>query len=170
MREYIFHGKCRDEDKWVEGYLIHYGDYCCILQDEDKLHPIDVPYMNDLGCIDGYATPVIPESVGEWTGLVDNNGRKIFEGDIVRCQERFDRPYSDKRKSKRHIGVVEYRIGKGDNFYNRQTGKYDRHMEYSAEWIVNVKDYGKFVHGSWGDFWDCEVIGTVFENANLLEG
>jgi hypothetical protein len=43
-------------------------------------------------------------------------------------------------------------------------------MEYEAEWIVKVKDYGVYVHGSWGDFWDCEVIGNVFENSELLEG
>lgn len=157
MREYLFHGKCRDEDKWVEGCLIHYGDYCCILQNEDKLHPVDVPYLNGLGCIDGYATPVVPESVGQYTGMNDKNGRKIFEGDIVRCQKRFDRPYSDKRKSKRHIGVVKYQV-RGS------------HFDYAAEWIVEVEDYGKFVHGAWGDFYDCEVIGTVYENSDLLEG
>ena len=155
MREYIFHGKREDNGEWVEGYL-NYN------------HTRKQYYIMD--DVDSFPIPVRKESVGEWTGLVDNNGRKIFEGDIVRCQERFDRPYSDKRKSKRHVGVVEYKTRKGDKFYNHQTKEWDRHMEYGAEWIVDVKDYGKFVHGSWGDFWDCEVIGTVFENADLLEG
>ena len=159
MREYLFRGIDEGTNKWVYGY---YFEKPSDFGGEKRY------YIFDNKTISKYN--VIPETVGEWTGLVDNNGTKIFEGDIVRCQERYDRPYSDKRKSKRHIGVVEYKTRKGDKFYNHKTKEWDRHMEYGAEWIVNVRDYGKFVHGSWGDFWDCEVIGTVFENADLLEG
>ena len=155
MRDYIFHGKRVDSEEWVEGYLGY-----------NKVRK-QYYIMDD---VNSFPIPVHKESVGEWTGLVDKNSRKIFEGDIVRCQERFDRPYSDKRKSKRHIGVVEYKVRGGNKFYNRETTKWDRHYDYAAEWIVKVEDYGKFVHGVWGDFFDCEVIGTVFENADLLEG
>lgn len=162
MREYLFHGKCRDEDKWVEGCLIRYGDYCCILQDEDKLHPIDVPYLNDLGCIDGYATPVVPESVGEWTGMCDKNGRKIFEGDIVRTQPYSDRPYSEKAKFKEHIGAVKHYVRHFKNSLYEQ--------DYEAQWVVDIKDLGKYVYCDWNSFFKCEVIGTVFENSDLLEG
>lgn len=154
MRDYIFHGKRIDTDEWVEGYLGY--------NKTRKQYYI----MDD---VDSFPIPVHKESVGEWTGLVDKSGRRIFEGDIVRCQERFDRPYSDKRKSKRHIGVVEYNVRGGNKFYNRTTKEWDRHIDYAAEWIVKVEDYGKFVHGAWGDFFDCEVIGTVFENSDLLE-
>ena len=101
--------------------------------------------------------------------LKDKNGKKIFEGDIVKTQERYDRPYSKSRRSKRHIGTVEYRVRSGNRFYNYETGEYDRHVDYEAEWIVKVEDYGKFVHGSWGDFFDCEVIGNIFDNSELLE-
>lgn len=154
MRDYVFHGKRIDADEWVEGYLGY--------NKTRKQYYI----MDD---VDSFPIPVHKESVGEWTGLVDKSGRMIFEGDIIRGQERFDRPYSDKRKSKRHIGVVEYKVRGGNKFYNRTTKKWDRHIDYAAEWIVKVEDYGKFVHGAWGDFFDCEVIGTVFENSDLLE-
>lgn len=155
MRDYIFHGKRVDNGEWVEGYLGY--------NKARKQYYI----MDD---VDSFPIPVCKESVGQYTEMNDKNGRKIFEGDIVRCQERFDRPYSDKRKSKRHIGVVKYQVRRGSRFYNQETKKYDRHSDCSAEWIVEVEDYGKFVHGSWGDFYDCEVIGTVFDNADLLEG
>lgn len=92
-----------------------------------------------------------------FSGIHDKNGKEIYKGDIVLTQERYDRPYSKTRKSKRHIGVVEYEVYGCRGFH-----------EYRAEWVVKVKDYGKFVHGSWGDFYDCEVIGNIYENPELL--
>ena len=160
MREYLFRGIRVDNGKWVEGYYVK----------AEKLNGDGYEYFIIEEAADGRSHLVIPESISEYIGLHDKNGIKIFEHDIVRTQERYNRPYSKNRKSKRHIGVVEYRIGKGSGFYNRETGKHDRYMEYDAEWIVNVKDYGVYVHGAWGDFWDCEVIGNVFENSELLEG
>lgn len=104
-----------------------------------------------------------------FSGIHDKNGKEIYEGDIVLTQERYDRPYSKNRKSKRHTGVVEYKIRGGSGFCNSESGKWDKHKEYGAEWVVEVKDYGKFVHGNWGDFYDCEVIGNIYENPELLD-
>lgn len=155
MRQYLFRGKREDNGEWTEGYLSY--------NEARKQYYI----MDD---VNAFPIPVREETISEYIGIHDKNGTKIFENDIVRTQERYNRPYSQSKKSKRHIGVVEYRIGKGSGFYNSETGKYDRYMEYEAEWIVKVKDYGVYVHGAWGDFFDCEVIGNVFENSELLEG
>lgn len=155
MRQYLFKGMRVDNHEWVEGYLSY--------NDARKQYYI----MDD---VNAFPIPVREETISEYIGIHDKHGTKIFENDIVRTQERYDRPYSKSRKSKRHIGVVEYRIGGGSGFYNRETGKHDRYMEYEAEWIVKVKDYGVYTHGAWGDFYDCEVIGNVFENSELLEG
>ena len=95
-------------------------------------------------------------------GQKDKNGRKIFEGDIVRTQPCSDRPYSKKAKFKEHIGVVRYHIRHFKNRFHEQ--------EYEAEWIVDIKDHGEYGCYDWSMFFKCEVIGTVFENSDLLEG
>lgn len=35
-------------------------------------------------------------------------------------------------------------------------------------WKVKIKDWGKYIDGYWGDFFDCEVIGNIYENEDLL--
>lgn len=82
-REILFRGKT-ESGRWAYGSLISAGTYCCILESEDMVHPTDYPYLDDdLGTIDGKATPVIPDTVGQFIGLTDRNGKQIFEGDIV---------------------------------------------------------------------------------------
>lgn len=83
MREILFRGKSR-YGAWVYGSLIKAGEYCCILEDEDTRDGWDSTYLDhETGCIDGYATPVIPETVGQFTGICDKHGKRIFDGDIV---------------------------------------------------------------------------------------
>ena len=112
---------------------------------------------NYLFVIDCYE--IIPETVGQYTGLTDKNGKKIFEGDIVKTQPFYDKPYSDKRKSKEFIGVVEYktRIFNGNKYYSKQC--------YHGEWGLKFyEDFGKYINYSWGELWNCEVIGNIHDN------
>jgi hypothetical protein len=68
-REILFRGQRVDNGNWVEGDLVYrYGD-------KSK------PMIHSKVCDITTFANVIPETVGQFTGLLDKNGKKVFEGD-----------------------------------------------------------------------------------------
>lgn len=145
MRDYLFRGKTPD-GRWVYGSLIHVGDFCCILNPDDE-NDMDYPYLDgDLGTIDGKATPVIPETVGEYTGVCDKTGEKIFEGDIVTLTEYVKRTFN--------IEDGEVKFNHGAFFVNGANGMRDS--------LFCIADIYYVLRG--------EVVGNRWDNPELLKG
>lgn len=144
-REILFKAKRVDNGEWVEGNLL------CSSDAEEDFKALIIPcfdaymytrdYQADLGVENWYK--VDPNTICQYTGLTDKNGKKIWENDI--CSTDIKRPYA----------IVEFR--NGCFMYNLNDGGEDYYdIMLPVEPLVFSDKY-------------TEVICNIFDNPELCE-
>jgi uncharacterized phage protein (TIGR01671 family) len=137
----LFRGKGIGCGEWVEGF---YYRAKCYRTDKELCDFITIPHPEEKNRANEHFF-VIPETVGQYTGLTDKNGKKIFEGDIVKRE--FTLWHGETKKTREtQIGVVVYS---------------NRECRFEIEKKCNLRKP-----------WDGdtqEVIGNIYDNPELLE-
>ena len=132
MREIKFRGKSILTDEWFYGDLVHSPDKkrtAILVNDKDSYDECEVD----------------PETVGQFTGLMDKNGAEIYEGDIVEWEK-------DNRKY-----VVKF-----------WEGMFYASVEEYNEGILGGFPLHVFTQGDEG--YRCEIVGNIHDNTELLKG
>ena len=127
MREILFRGKSVTDGRWVFGDLSNYGDYRAITT------------TRGFSIID--SCEVIPETVGQYTGLKDLHGTRIFESDV--CKAYICKAADTVEKEV--VGVICF-----------EDGTFEFKCEHENIYLYPLIDV-------------LEVIGNVYDNQELLE-
>lgn len=128
-REIKFRGKRIDNGEWVYGYLA----------DED--------YINDIYSIDLSSIEVDRDTVGQFTGLFDKNGKEIYEGDIVKFHFMTSSPSTTKLfPTAKFSGEII-------------TNKYNQWAIFSDGMEIHIENAIK--HG--------EIAGNIYDNPELIK-
>lgn len=150
MRDILFRGKRIDNGEWVEGYYVyHIKRTICAFNDnvepEDEQHVIIQDGFSDWNMPrDTVHYDINPDTLCQYTGLKDKNGKKIWENDIVK-------PYDT-------VTNEDYIIG------------WDKEMGAFVFCDINTKDSMYVLVGHYIEsIQPVEVIGNIFDNPELLE-
>lgn len=142
-REILFRGKRKDNNEWVCGYLYRLSE---------RLNPF-IMFVNS----NAESHEVIPETVSQFAGLTDKDGKKIFDGDILRG---FCYPFQDGEGNYNYYAEVVW-------FENSPAFGLVTHKNPESN-VVGISDGNCEYIEDW-DSTQWEVIGNIYDNKELLE-
>lgn len=146
MREILFRGKREDVGEWVCGYYAHLPS---------AAGAVDIIYVPASDPDDSNHTVFVdPETIGQFTGLTDKNGVKIFEGDIL-SSDRY--PYTSDGKRNYFAEVVWFDNCPAFGLYTFKAPKSS---------VRGISEGSEFIED---DLSDMEIIGNIYDNPELIE-
>lgn len=147
MRTIKFRGKRADNGEWVYGDLLRLGGGCIIyFGSKTETQTPDIPNSSPVAVELFYdeIAVVIPDTVGQFTGLTDCNDKEIYEGDIL--------VYGGQCKH-----VVEFKHGMSG-------------YELADGWFVGYGGNSNFTFNPFDKSKEHEVIGNIHDNPGLMKG
>lgn len=150
MRKNKFRGKLVADSEAFKGYKKDSFVYGGIYNEVDKWYI--VRHFNIF--------EVDPETVGQFTGLTDKNGKDIYEGDIIKYQSFANWDSITGYYDSRNIGTVYYNENKTSFFVKMEIKVYVSSFHYIGENAPLSKT---------STTWGLEVIGNIHDNPSLLK-
>lgn len=150
MREILFRGKRADNGEWIEGYLFSTVNHTYIVYTDQYDDDLFFSPKNIFIAVD-------PKTVGQYTGLTDKNGKKIFEGDILKG---FEYPFCCDDEFNYFAEVVWFNISPAFGIYTFKNPK--SNVRGISEGNTDYLEYFDI------DKW--EIIGNIHDNPELLKG
>ena len=144
MRELLFRGKTSDGE-WVEGDVL-----------QTRYHSGHIEYQIMPQTPVSSAVPVLPETIGQFTGLADKNGVRIFEGDIL-----------DVSSDVAYGGVAVHRLGYFVVEFHNGCFMKSALDDPQLSFFDNAKRKGLY-HFISTDI--HKIVGNIHDNPELLKG
>lgn len=166
-----FRGKRTDTGEWVFGNLIETGNGYDFIDTNNELYE-DEPYLfrDNTDMIRVAVSKVNKDTVGQFTGLLDKNGKEIYEGDIIRVNAYVNNGQGESYDFRDMFTVEEL---KGFHRYDYIS---DVKFNEGGFYLTEYSECDTSICILFGDMrhsfpiFECEVIGNVFDNHELLEG